>query len=710
MQPDTQASASASASAPLAAPEPDRLADRVLREQIDLAYRLATFALVANLVIGLLVAALYGGEGRLMQVWCWTMLLMQLARGAVAWHYLRRPPDMPQSSASLRRDMRILVAPYIGTALLWSVLPGLLAYHGQATASLVSVAVVYGLAGGSLSFVGHLHSVYVIYLCSVLVPMALFWLLGLMPVEPSLSLPVGFATLLFAGVLAMASRRYGLLMAEAIRTRLEREASNTLLRREIERRARAEAEANIARDMAIRAEAAQKRFLARMSHELRTPLHAIIGYSELLVTPSDEQGGAGSPALDSAQARIYAERIHGAASGLSSLVNSLLDLSRIDAEKLDLEVVDFAPRELLQSALETVELQARAKRVALTCEFDPALPSLLRADSGRLRQIVLNLLSNALKFTPAGAVVLRARIEGTGALTGLVVEVADTGIGISPDAQLRIFDVFAQADRSTTRKYGGTGLGLAISRRLARVMGGDLTVQSMEGIGSTFTARIACEVLNAAPDVATDAAPPFTPPVRAVNGPIPLLAQPHAIDAREALLAAARTRLTPARTIPARAPDSAPATAPAAVMDDDATLPPRAVFQLADLHILVADDDNLSRRLAGAILTGAGATVDLVEDGAAALALAVAGPYDMILLDLEMPVRDGFATCHAIRVGEGPNRLAPIVALTAHVANDIHERALDAGMNEVLSKPVPRPALIAAVLRNVRAGLRRNLD
>ena len=693
---------------------PDRLADRVLREQIDLAYRLAALALVANLVIGVLVAALYGGQGRLMQAWCWTMLLMQLARGAVAWHYLRRPPDMPQSSASLRRDMRILVAPYVGTALLWSVLPGLLGYYGQATASLVSVAVVYGLAGGSLSFVGHLHSVYVIYLCSVLMPMALFWLLGLMPVEPNLSVPVGFATLLFAGVLAMASRRYGAMMAEAIRTRLEREASNTLLRREIERRARAEAEANIARDMAIRAEAAQKRFLARMSHELRTPLHAIIGYSELLVTPSDEHGGAGSPALDSAQASIYAERIHGAASGLSNLVNSLLDLSRIDAEKLDLEGVDFAPRELLQSALETVELQARAKRVALTCEFDPALPSQLRADSGRLRQIVLNLLSNALKFTPAGAVVLRARMEGTGALTGLVVEVADTGIGISTDAQLRIFDVFAQADRSTTRKYGGTGLGLAISRRLARMMGGDLTVQSMEGIGSTFTARIACEVLNAAPDAvpdaATDANPPFTRPVRAVTGPIPLLAQPHAIDAREALLAAARTRLTPARTIPARAPDSAPASVPAAVTDDDATLPPRAVFQLADLRILVADDDNLSRRLAGAILTGAGATVDLVEDGAAALALAVAAPYDIILLDLEMPVRDGFATCHAIRVGEGPNRLAPIVALTAHVANDIHERALDAGMNEVLSKPVPRPALIAAVLRNVRAGLRRNLD
>ena len=372
-----------------------------------------------------------------------------------------------------------------------------------------------------------------------------------------------------------------------------------------------------ARDVAEAAAIAKTEFLANMSHELRTPLTSVIGFSGLL------RGSDNLPAAE----RTYADRIATASDALLSVINDILDYSKLEAEAVDLEPQPFDPRAMAQGAAAIVEDLCRTKGLTLVVEASDDLPPALMGDEGRLRQVTLNFLSNAVKFTSAGTVTLRV----SDAAGRIRVAVTDSGIGISPDKIDTLFDRFTQADASTTRVHGGTGLGLAISRRLIAIMGGTIGVESRPGEGSTFWFEVPLGIAEVAAAV--------TAPV--VSG-----------------------------------------------------LP-------SGTRILMADDAPANRELVTAILAGFDVELDTVADGAAAVEAARSGDYDLILMDVHMPVMDGLEATRAIRALGGTVARTPILALTANVQPEHVERCRDAGMDAHVGKPIQVDELfqtIAAVL------------
>jgi len=408
------------------------------------------------------------------------------------------------------------------------------------------------------------------------------------------------------------------LSAKRLQAELERtlREHNEELKREVAERT---VELEAARAEADRANRAKSDFLANMSHEIRTPLTSVIGYADLL------------PDNDENAAIIRRQGRH-----LLSIITDVLDLSRIEAGRLDVESVACSPRALLHEVADTLAERAAQKRVTLSIECDHALPERIVTDPTRLRQIVLNLAGNAIKFTSEGSVRIRASAHEQNGRTRLRVDVADTGIGMTPDQIERIFQPFSQADSSTSRRHGGTGLGLAISRRLAEALGGSLSVESTPGHGSNFRCEIECR-------------------------------KPSAADSDEPALAAAHTH------------------APSAVDTP-----------IAGRRILLAEDSPDSRRLIQHHLRKSGAEVHPVEHGRAAVHAALqaerAGkPFHLIVLDIQMPELDGYGAARALR-DEGLN--TPILALTADAMTGTRERCLAAGCNDYATKPLDVPRFL----------------
>ena len=372
----------------------------------------------------------------------------------------------------------------------------------------------------------------------------------------------------------------------------------------------------MARDEAVEASNMKSAFLRNVSHEIRTPMNGVIGMNELLL----------QTALTGEQ-RAYAEQVEQSGEHMLTIINDILDISKIETGHLQLEIAEFDLHELIERACVPAGLDAQAKCVQLDIQIDPLAPRRVRGDAARVRQVLLNMVGNAVKFTSHGSVAVRARRrEGGG--DHVLLEVIDSGIGVDPERLEQMFQPFVQADVSTTREYGGNGLGLAIAKELVELMGGTIGASSELGRGSTFWVELSL------PEVAT-------------TQTVPVMGRGERV-----------VRLSERRSNP------------------DAAL------------VLVVEDSPVNRLVAMHVLERLGFRAHVVNDGREALQALSTQRYDAVLMDCQMPDIDGYEATRELRRREDGGQHTPVIAMTAHAMTGDRERCLDAGMDDYIAKPV----------------------
>lgn len=415
------------------------------------------------------------------------------------------------------------------------------------------------------------------------------------------------------------------------------------IRNDITERKRLENDLAKARDAALEHARLKSEFLATMSHEIRTPMNGVIGMTELLL----------SSITDEEQLKM-GRTIQACATNLLVILNDILDFSKIEAGRLEISSEPFSPEEQVLQTLELFSPHAREKQISLSSEFEEGAQLPRIGDAARLRQILSNLVGNALKFTPTGSVHVRVfPVELAAAIGGLRFEVRDSGIGISDTVQQRLFSPFVQGDGSVTRRFGGTGLGLAICRRLVELMQGSLGVESKEGEGSLFWFQVPLPLWEAAPVIESD-----EPSFVLEKSAIPLASR---VDEK----GLHKTIASP-------------------------NVPPPPSSDRAPLRLLLAEDNEVNQTVVTLMLKRLGEKADIVVNGEEALQKLGKQEYDVLLLDCQMPVLDGYRTAQIIREGSRPGirRDLHIIALTAYAMAEDRQRCVDAGMDDYLSKPI----------------------